>query len=64
MVTGISGFGFFRSKNGRFVTHICFSKSLAETPIFIVFWVYAFWAKLSKKGNFGHPPKNKNLTDN
>ena len=29
-----------------------------------VFWVRAFWAKLSKKGSFGHPPKKKNLTDN
>ena len=42
-----------------------FSKKIAETPIFIVFWgVRAFWTKLSKKGNFGHPPKKKkNLTD-
>ena len=33
-------------------------KKFAETPIFIVFFgVRAFWAKLSKKGNFGHPPK-------
>ena len=65
MITGISGFGFL-SKNGRFVTHNCFSKKLAETPIFIVFFgVRAFWAKVSKKGDFGHPPKKeKILTDN
>ena len=29
-----------------------------------MFWVRAFWAKLSKKGNFGHPPKKKKLPDN
>ena len=56
----------FLSKNGRFVTHNCFSKIGVLKPLlFIVFWgVRAFWAKLSKKGIFGHPPKNKKfLTD-
>ena len=28
MITGISGFGFCLSKNGCFVTHICFQKML------------------------------------
>ena len=32
MITGISGFGFFGSKNGRFVTHNCFSKIASLKP--------------------------------
>ena len=49
----------FLSKNGRFVTHNSFQKKKAcWNPYFYsVFWVRAFWAKVSKKGNFGHPPK-------
>ena len=68
MITGISGFGFFGSKNGRFVTHKLFFKNLfSETPVFIVFWGCARFGpgcQGKKKGNFGHPPKKKNLTDN
>ena len=64
MITGISGFGFFWSKNGRFVTHNLFFQKKAETPIFIVFWgVRVFWAKLSKKAIFGQPPKRKENFD-
>ena len=49
MITGISEFGFL-SKNGRFVTHICFSTKPCWNPCFYsVFWVHAFWAKVSKK---------------
>ena len=60
MITGISGLGFFWSNNGRFVTHICFSKNALPKPLFYsAFWVRAFWAKLSKRGNFGHPQKKK-----
>ena len=55
-------FWFFWSKNGRFVTHICFSKKLAETPIFIVFFGCAlFGPRCQKKGNFGHPPKKEKI---
>ena len=37
-----------------------FSKKwVAETPIFIAVFGCAFLAKLSKKGNFGHPPKKE-----
>ena len=50
-------FGFFGPKNGRFVTHNCFSKKGAETPIYSVFGCTLF-AKVSKKGNFEKPPKN------
>ena len=60
MITGISGFGFFWSKNGHFVTHICFSKKTVLKPhISIVFLGARFLAKLSKRGNFGHPPNTK-----
>ena len=52
MITGVSGFGFFGSKNDHFVTHNCF------------LGVPAFWARLPKKGNFGHPPKKEKMTDN
>ena len=53
-------FGFFWSKNGRFVTHKCFSKKRPWNHYFYcVFCVRAFWAKLSKKGNFGHPAKKE-----
>ena len=55
-------FWVFWSKNGRFVTHICFSKNALLKPLF--YSVRAFWAKLPKKRHFGHPPKMKNLTDN
>ena len=33
MITGIPGFGFFLSKNGRFVTHNCFSKNALLKPL-------------------------------
>ena len=37
-----------------------FKKLFSESPGFIVFWgVRAFWARLSKKGDFGHPPKER-----
>ena len=49
----------FLSKNGRFLTHICFSKCLAETPIFIVFFWCACFGQVVKKRNLGHPPKTK-----
>ena len=57
-------FCFYLSKNGRFVTVICFFKNwFAETPIFTVFLGAHFGAKLSKRGMFG-PPQNKNKTFN
>ena len=51
----------FLSKNGRFVTHICFSKNALLKPLFYsVFWVRAF-VELSKKGKFWTPTKNKRI---
>ena len=35
LITGIYKFGFFWSKNGRFVTHICFPKKKALEPLFL-----------------------------
>ena len=35
MITGIYDFGFFLSKNGRFVTHNCFSKIGVLKPLFL-----------------------------
>ena len=68
MITGNSGFGFFLSKNGRFVTHNCFfQKFLAETPIFKLFWGCALSGPScqSRKREFlDTPPKKKILTDN
>ena len=41
------------------------SKKRAWNPYFhSVFRVRAFWAKLTKKGNFGHPKKKTIFTDN
>ena len=65
MITGISGFGFFWSNNGRFVTHNLKKKKQAETPIFIVFWGCAFAGPSCQKRQFlDTPPKKKILTDN
>ena len=66
MITGISGLGLFWSKNGRFLTQNCFPQNgLLKPYSYSVFSVRTFLAKLSEKGNFGHPPKKKKkLTDN
>ena len=67
MITGISGFGLFFFQKWPFRDSKLFSKKwVAETPYFYsVLGVRVFLAKLSKKGNFGHPPKKtENLTDN
>ena len=62
MIAGISGFGFFWSKNGRFVTQNCFPQNGLLKPLFYsVFWVRAFLAKLSKKGKFWTPTKKRKL---
>ena len=64
MITEIYKFWVFWSKNGRFVTHICFPKK-KERPwnpyFYSVFWVRVFWAKVSKKGNFEKPSKKGKL---
>ena len=49
-ITGISGFEFFGSENGRFVTHNCFSKICSLKPCFYsVLGVRTFLARLSKR---------------
>ena len=59
-------FGFFWSKNGRFVTHNCFSENVLLKPLFIVFWGARFLDQVVKKGKIWTPtpPKNQNLADN
>ena len=57
MIIGISGFGFFCPKMAVSWRASAFQKKLAETPILIVFLSAHFWAKVPKKGNFGHSPK-------
>ena len=66
MITGISEFGFFLSKNGRFVTHNFFPTKQAETPIFIVFLGARFLGQGVKKRQFLDTlsKKKKILTDN
>ena len=61
MIFGISGFGFFWSKNGRFVTHNFFKKKKkVETPIFIVFGGCAFSGPSCQKRQFlDTPPKKR-----
>ena len=59
MITGISGFGFF-SQKWPFRDAKLFSKKwVAETPIFIVFWVLSsLWPSCQKRENLDtHPPK-------
>ena len=54
----------FWSKNGSFVTHICFSTKKCLKPCFYsVFWVRAFWAKVSKKVKFEKPARKKENSD-
>ena len=59
-------FGFFGPKMAVSWRTSAFQKKRPWNPYFYsVFWVRAFWAKVSKKGNFEKPPKKKkNLTDN
>ena len=52
MIAEIYKFWFFWSKNGRFVTHICFPKKGLKPLFYSVLGVSAFWAKVSKKGKF------------
>ena len=67
MITGIYGFGFFLSKNGRFVTQNCFPQNwFAETPIFIVFFGCALSGPSCQKREIleTHQKRKKIWTDN
>ena len=60
MITEISGFGFFCPKMAVSCRISVFQKMPCWNPYFYsVFWVRAFLAKLSKKGKFWTPTKNK-----
>ena len=56
----------FLSKNGRFVTHNCFSTNALLKPQFLsCFLVARFLGQVVKKGHFWTPSKKKRiLTDN
>ena len=57
--------GFLVQKRPFRDTQLLFKKRPWNPYFYSVFWVRAFWAKVSKKGNFEKPPKKKeNLTDN
>ena len=66
MITGIYEFGIFWSKNGRFVTHICFSKKRPWNPYFYsVFGCALFGPSCQKRDILDtHPKKKKIFTDN
>ena len=51
----------FWSKNGRFVTHICFSKKSLLKPYFIVFFGCAFFGPRCQKRKFETHQKRKKL---
>ena len=60
MITAISGFVFFLSKSGRFVTHNCFcNNALLKTPIFIGFFGCALSGPSCQKKAIWTPPKNR-----
>ena len=52
MITGISEFGFFLSKNGRFVTHNFFPKKIGWNPYFYSVFGCAFSGPWSQKKQF------------
>ena len=59
MIAGISGFVFFFSKSGRFVTQICFSRiGLPKPQIYIVLGVRVFGPRCQKK-EILDPPQMK-----
>ena len=67
MITGIYEIKFFWSKNGRFVTHMCFpKKKFAETPIFIVVLGCALFGPSCQKREIldTHQKKKKIFTNN
>ena len=59
MITGISGFRFFWSKMAVPRRESVFKEMGCWNANFygVLGGGRAFWAKLSKKGNFGHPPQ-------
>ena len=60
MITGIYEFGFFWSKNGRFVTHNCFSKKKALKPLFLQCFLCArFLGQVVKKRKFWTPSQKR-----
>ena len=64
MIAGISGFGFYLSKNGRFVTQNCFPQNGLLKPLFLLCFLGArFFGQVVKKGKFWTPTKKKKKND-
>ena len=64
MITGIYEW-FFCQKMAVSWRTTLFQKRPCWSPYFhSVFWVHAFWAKVSRKGNFENTPKKEKMTDN
>ena len=65
MISEIYEFWFFLVQKWPFCDAHLLSKKKALKPLFYsVFWVRAFWAKVSKREILKSHPKKKNLTDN
>ena len=59
MITEIYEFWFFVQKWPFRDAHLLSKKKTWNPYFYSVFWVRAFWAKVSKKGNCEKPPKKK-----
>ena len=60
MIIGIYEFGFFLSKNGRFVTHNFFPKKIGWNPYFYSVFGCAFSGpRCQKRAIFGYPVKKR-----
>ena len=64
MITGISGFGFSLSKNGRFVTNNCFSESGVLKPLFLLCFGVRVSGPSCQKREILDSHHKKSLTDN
>ena len=63
MITGIMNFGFLVQKWPFRDAHLLLKKKEPDPYFYSVFWVRAFWAKVSKKGNFEKPPRKMEKFD-
>ena len=61
MMTGIYESGFFPQKMAVLWRITLFQKKVAETPVFIVFFVCTLWAKVSKREILKHTPKKEKI---
>ena len=64
MITGIYEFGFFWSKSGRFVTHICFPTKKGLKPLFFIVLLGCalFGPSCQKREILDTPPKRRKFS--